>query len=241
MLRDTMRRALRRSREWLWPYVVAGKAGAAVMRLVRATSSMTMEPGNPFEVYADRAPFILTTWHGQHLMVAFIVRPDMPMRVLVSKSRDGDLSAAFLSSFGLGTVRGSGGRDRRYTVEKGGARAFLQLKRALDEGASVATIADISNTIRRKCGEGVIALARASGRPIIPMGFATSRWYELDTWDKATIHLPFSRAAAIAGDPIEVPRDADPALVEAKRQEVERAINAVTDRAYQVVGKNRDW
>jgi lysophospholipid acyltransferase (LPLAT)-like uncharacterized protein len=229
------------ARQSSWPFVAAGKAGAAFMRLVRATSSLTFEPGNPFEIYADIRPFIITTWHGQHLMVALIVREDSPLRALVSRSRDGDMSATFLGSFGLKAVRGSGGRNRRASVEKGGARAFLQLKRALDEGDSVATIADISNTVRRRCGQGVIALARASGRPIIPMGFATSRYWAMNTWDKATIHLPFSRAAVTAGSPIFVPSDADDVAMEATRQEVERGINAAVDRAYEMVGRNREW
>jgi lysophospholipid acyltransferase (LPLAT)-like uncharacterized protein len=240
-VRDAVRRVLRRTRDWTWPYVAAGKTGAAAMRLVRATSSITYEPGHPFDIYAHLAPFIMTTWHGQHLMVTLMMRRDTPTRALVSKSRDGDMSAAFMGSFGIQAVRGSGGRDRRHTVEKGGARALLQMKRALEEGASVATIADISNTVRRHCGEGVIALARMSGRPIIPMGFATSRWHALDTWDQATIHLPFSRGAVVSGSPIEVPRDADENVIEAKRQEVERSINAAVDRAYAIVGKNRDW
>jgi lysophospholipid acyltransferase (LPLAT)-like uncharacterized protein len=239
--RGPLRRALRRAGEWSWPYVAAGKAGAGFMHLVRGTTSLTMEPGNPFDIYADLKPFIITTWHGQHLMVTWLMRPDTPTRALVSKSRDGDLSAAFMGNFGIKAVRGSGGRKRSDSIEKGGARAFLQLKRALDEGDNVATIADISKTVARRCGQGVIALARASGRPIIPMGFATSRWWNLNSWDKATFHLPFSRGAAVAGRPIPVPRDADDSVMEVKRLEVEQAINAAVDRAYQLVGKNREW
>ena len=97
------------------------------------------------------------------------------------------------------------------------APGFLQLKRSLDEGVSIATIADISNSVARRCGEGVIALARASGRPIVAMGFATSRWIELKSWDRATIHLPFSRGACVVAEPVDVPRHADEALMEAKR------------------------
>lgn len=240
-MRGAVRKVLRGMRDWSWPYVAAGKTSAAYMRLVRATTPIVFEPGNPFDIYADRTPFILTGWHGQHLMVTLLMRPGDRARALVSKSRDGDLSANFMGSFGIEAIRGSGGRDRRYTVEKGGARAFLQLKRSLDEGVSIATIADISNTVARRCGDGVIALARASGRPVIPMGFATSRWYAMNTWDKATIHLPFSRGAAVVGEPVEVPRDADAALLEAKRQEVERRINGAIDRAYEIVGKRREW
>jgi lysophospholipid acyltransferase (LPLAT)-like uncharacterized protein len=241
LVRTAVRGAIRRARAWDWPFVAAGKTAAGYMRLVGATTPIVFEPGNPFEIYADRAPFILTGWHGQHLMVTLMMRRGDRARALVSKSRDGDISANFMGSFGIEAIRGSGGRDRKYTVEKGGARALLQMKRSLDDGVSIATVADISNTIARRCGDGIIALARTSGRPIICMGFATSRWYAMNTWDKATIHLPFSRGAAVVAEPIEVPRDADATLLEEKRREVERRINAAVDRAYEIVGKKREW
>jgi lysophospholipid acyltransferase (LPLAT)-like uncharacterized protein len=241
LVRDTMRRVVRRARDSTWPFVAAGKAGAGFMRFVRATSAMTVEPGNPFDIYADRQPFILSTWHGQHLMLGLLMRPENPTSALISKSRDGELQTAFFGSFGIKPIRGSGGRDRLRAIEKGGARGFLQLRRALDDGESVAIVADIPNTVRRRCGPGIVTLARASGRPIIPLGFATSHWYGLNTWDKATIHLPFSRAAMVIGPPVEVPGDADDSLLEAKRKEVERDINAAMDRAYELVGRNREW
>jgi lysophospholipid acyltransferase (LPLAT)-like uncharacterized protein len=239
LLRRALRPVLRRTRESALPWTVGGKIGAAYMRLVRATTPLTFEPGNPFEIYADRAPLILTGWHGQHFMVTFLMRHGDRARALVSRSRDGDASAAFMGSFGIEAIRGSGGRNRKRSIEKGGARAFLQLKKSLDEGVSIATIADISNSVARRCGEGVIALARASGRPIVAMGFATSRWIELKSWDRATIHLPFSRGACVVAEPVEVPRHADEALMEAKRVEVEARINAAMARAYEIVGRQR--
>jgi len=223
----------------LWRSV--GKLGAAYMRFVYATTGFTFEPGNPFDLYSNLAPLILTTWHGQVLMATSLMRPDYRVRGLASKSRDGDAAAAYYASFGVEIVRGSGGRDRRYTVEKGGIRAFLLLKKSLEEGISVATTADISNTVGRRCGEGIVTLARLTGRPVIPMGFATSRWLGLHSWDRATFHLPFSRGAVVAGAPVFVPADANEAVFEAKRLEIEHGINAAVDRAYALVGKRRDW
>jgi lysophospholipid acyltransferase (LPLAT)-like uncharacterized protein len=239
--RSALRRVVRRARDWSWPYVAAGRTYAAYMRFVRATSRLTIEPGNPFDIFADRAPLILTTWHGQHFMVTLLMRKGDRASALVSKSNDGDASAAFLGSFGIEAVRGSGGRDRLRTLEKGGARALLQMRRSLDEGISIATVADVSNTVARRCGEGIIALARISGRPIVPMGFATSHWIALNGWDKATIHLPFSRGALVMGEPLDVPADADDTTIEEKRRELEARINACIDRAYEIVGKHRRW
>ena len=51
-----------------------------------------------------------------------------------------------------------------------------------------------------------------------------------------TINLPFGRMACVTGEPIWVPREADEALLEAKRQEVETALNKAFIRAYELAG-----
>ena len=82
--------------------------------------------------------------------------------------------------------------------------------------------------------KGIVTLARLSGRPIIPIAAATSRFIVLNTWSKMTINLPFSDLALVAGEPIFVAPDADDAELESKRREVENALNAVTSRAYEL-------
>jgi 3-deoxy-D-manno-octulosonic-acid transferase len=47
-----------------------------------------------------------------------------------------------------------------------------------------------------------------SGRPIVPFAVATSRYRTVNSWDRMTINLPFSKLGIIMGDPIEVPREA---------------------------------
>ncbi|HVZ14291.1 MAG TPA: lysophospholipid acyltransferase family protein [Bauldia sp.] len=241
MAEPAWRRALKRAGNSRRLLRFAGWVSGGYMRFVRLTSTFVIEPADPFEVYGKGASFIIALWHGQQLMVVYLLGRGRRMRGLVSRSNDGELSAAYLGSFGMEMVRGSGGRDRTRTVEKGGVRGFIALKKSLDEGVPIGMVADIPNTIRRRCGLGIVTLARASGRPVVPIGFATSRWIALNTWDRATIHLPFSRAACSVGAPITVPRDADDMLMEQKRLEIENSLNAVTDRAYALVGKQRNW
>jgi 3-deoxy-D-manno-octulosonic-acid transferase len=82
-------------------------------------------------------------------------------------------------------------------------------------------------------------LARLSGRPIIPVAAATSRFLVLNSWSKATVNLPFSTFAVVAGEPLFVLSDGDEASVEGARQKVEAALNHVTDRAYALAGSTR--
>jgi lysophospholipid acyltransferase (LPLAT)-like uncharacterized protein len=133
-------------------------------------------------------------------------------------------------------VRGSGGRDNANHMDKGGARALIALKKALDAGKDVAMIADIPKGTPRDAGMGIVTLAKLSGRPIMPMAVATSRRKVLEkSWDKTTINLPFGRGAVILGELIHVAADADDAEMERKRQDLTAALNAATDKAYRLV------
>jgi lysophospholipid acyltransferase (LPLAT)-like uncharacterized protein len=49
--------------------------------------------------------------------------------------------------------------------------------------------------------------------------------------------LPFSRVAMVASEAIFVPRDADDAALESARQQVERELNRLTLRAYELADR----
>lgn len=178
-------------------------------------------------------PGIIALWHGQHLLAPVFYPGKRRMVAMVSRSADAELNAMVIEKFGIEAVRGSGGRKDARSMDKGGARALVALKKALDAGNNVAMIADIPHGKPREAGMGIILLARLSGRPIIPAAVATSRRKVLDrSWDKTTINLPFGRSALAIGDLIYVAKDADDAGMERKRQQLTDTLNATTARAY---------
>ena len=61
---------------------------------------------------------------------------------------------------------------------------------------------------------------------------------DFNSWDRASIGLPFGRGAIVLGDPIVVPKDADAQAREASRRAVEDGLNAVHARAYALVGSS---
>ncbi len=205
------------------------------LAFVERTNRLAMEL--PPAEDGDPEPAILALWHGQHLLAPAIYQASRrPLVAMVSRSADGELNAMVLERFGVEPVRGSGGREGRRHADKGGARALIALKRALEAGKNVCMIADIPHGKPRDAGMGVILLARLSGRPILGVAVATSRRRVLErTWDKTTINLPFGRAAVIISQPVRVPAEADDAEMERKRQELTSAIDAATTRAYALV------
>ena len=103
---------------------------------------------------------------------------------------------------------------------------------ALTGGSIVAMTADVPVSQARTAGHGIVTLARLSGRPIIPVAAATSRFLVLNTWSKFTINLPFSTLAVVASDPLFVAPDADDKELERMRLAVEKSLNIATARAY---------
>jgi len=152
--------------------------------------------------------------------------------VLISRHRDAEINAIAAERLGIELIRGSGDTGNEF-VRKGGIGAFRQMLDALHDNYSVGFSADVPK-IARVAGQGIVMLARESGRPIFPIALATSRRYVLDNWDKTTINLPFSRGAAVCGEPVRVPADATDEALEQYRREVENNLNAATARAYAI-------
>lgn len=214
----------------------AGFLFARYLGVVRQTNRFVHEPANLYAHLMPLVPFIGAMWHGQHFMAPYFRRPEDRAVSLVSRSGDGELNAIALRHLGIRAIRGSGARGRDPRL-KGGASALREMIRALRDGENMFLTADVPK-IARRCGSGIATLARLSGRPIVPVAVATSRRLEFESWDRASLGLPFGRGAMIAGSPIWVDPDADEAGVEAARLAVERELDRVHHRAYGLVGRD---
>jgi lysophospholipid acyltransferase (LPLAT)-like uncharacterized protein len=211
---------------------VMGTLGAWYLRLVWHTSSVTLEPATIYE--RVQTPAIIALWHGQHFLAPFIKKENANHRakVLISRHRDGEINARAAEKLGIGTIRGSGAHNGEF-YRKGGVSAFTEMLEALKQGYNVALTADVPK-VSRIAGMGVVKLAQHSGCPVYAVAIASSRRKELNNWDRTAINLPFSRVAMVASEAIFVPRDADDAALENARQEVERELNRLTVRAYEI-------
>ena len=208
---------------------------AIYLRIVRRTNRFRREPADIDATIAGQTPVIVAMWHGQHMMISFAWPHSIArMAALISRHADAGAQAVTLRRRGVTPVRGSGGRADR-SREKGGAPAMLALKRLLEQGVSIAMTADVPKT-PRVAGLGIVTLARISGRPIAPTAVATSRRFDFNSWDKASIGKPFGRGAVVVGDLIQVPPDAGDDALEAARKAVEEGLDEAHRRAYALVG-----
>ena len=231
LLRDTLRSS--------WFQHAVGFLAAEWLRLVWLTNRFSFEPGGKDGLYArveGQMPAIFAFWHGQHFLTPFIkTKPSHRAKVLISLHRDGEFNAIAAERLGIGTIRGSGDHGSAFH-RKGGVGAFKEMVRALDDNYNVALTADVPKR-SRVVGLGIIMLARESGRPIMPFAMATSRYVQLDNWDRTTINLPFGRGAVVGVEEIYVPEDADGEAMEQYRRKLEAILNEATRRAYALVGR----
>jgi lysophospholipid acyltransferase (LPLAT)-like uncharacterized protein len=230
-----LKRLLRNTLRSSWVQRAAGFLAAEFLRLVWKTNRFTLDPPDVYDIVEPQMPVILAFWHGQHFMTPFIRQKDYRGAVLISKHRDGEFNALAAERLGIGTVRGSGDHGGAFH-RKGGVGAFKEMVRVLEQGINMALTADVPKR-SRVAGMGIIMLARESGRPIMPFAMATSRFIQLKNWDRTTINLPFGRGVLVGGEPIEVPADADQAVMETLRLRLEATLNDATRRAYIAVGR----
>ena len=213
-------------------------ASAFLHKMMRFTHYMQRDTNvdkDQWPAFEPYTPAIIAMWHGQHFMVPFMWPANQPVDALISKNADAEINARILQRMGINTIRGSGGRDHRQNVDRGGAKALLELRRSLASGRNVAMIADISHKAPRQAGEGIVTLARITGRPIVPVAYATSNGFVFKkSWDKATLNLPFGRRAFVIGNPVYVAETDD---LPAKQAEVTGELNRATQKAYANVGR----
>lgn len=200
--------------------LAAGPAlGAMALRVLASTLRVRRDEATVAPLWAARTPMIYAVWHGRILLLPYLYG-HRGSHVLASRSRDGELVTRWIRRFGLDPVRGSSAR--------GGGEALRVLTRALRAGREVVVVPDGPRGPREVLKPGVIALARLTGAPIVPMAVGASREWRLRSWDEFRIPRPFARCVVRFGEPIRVSRAADRAGEEAARKEVEAALRGLS-------------
>ena len=204
--------------------------GAQYIRLVRATTRWQIVGSDIPRSFWDKGePFILAFWHGRLLMMPHCWDYSKPIHVLTSQHRDGLLLADTVAHFDIHTISGSS--------SKGGAQALRAMVKHLEGGECIGITPDGPRGPRMRASEGIVAVAKLSGTPIIPATFATVKGRNLGSWDRFLVAWPFGRGVIVWDNPIKVPCDADAEALEYARQDLEKALNAITNEADKLTGR----
>ena len=170
----------------------------------------------------DQRPLIASQWHSCLIPATYICR-NLGVRVMSSNSYDGEYMGRIIRKFGFVAVKGSSSRNA--------VRALLGLRRALDDGWTVAFTLDGPRGPRHKVKPGPVALARSSGVPMTMFHAAVEQAWALNTWDRLMIPLPFSRVLVRFGTLISVPADATDEDIERYTVELQTSLDRVCEFA----------
>ncbi len=213
---------------------------AAYIRLVHATSRWeSVNRAAPEAFWKAGKPFILSFWHGRILMMPYCWPGDKPMHMLISRHRDGALIADTIGWFGLKTVRGSTAKPGRER-DKGATAALMDMLRKLKAGEYVGITPDGPGGPRMRASEGVAAVARLSGAPVIACAYSARRRRLLSSWDRFVVALPFTKGVFVWGEPIHVGAEARGAALDAARLKIETELTRVTREADRLAGHDPD-
>ena len=181
-----------------------------------------------FSVKEKERNGIAAFWHYSILYIIYHMR-HYSATAMVSASRDGEYLARVVEKFGFSTVRGS-----KNTKGVEGLKAML---RAVRRGSNAAIVADGSQGPALVVQAGCIYLAARSGVPILPMVYAASSYFTINSWDRTIIPKPFCRIDFHYGEPLFVPAEAKPEELEEYRLLLEQRLNALYKTAWEKYAK----
>ena len=180
----------------------------------------------------DSEGCLYALWHGRMLM-GISSEGRSRMSILVSPSRDGSLMDPILRAYSHDTVRGS--------TSRGGARALRELLGRLRAGGRIVITPDGPRGPRHSMNEGLAWMARATGFPVLPLGFACNRAWHMSSWDNFTIPKWGAKILICYGKPLWLPKDASRSEREAFTDKVRSAMVTEELRAFEALGIEPDF
>ena len=201
---------------------------SGLMRFLHASSRKRYDGLEVLQAqFSSGQPCIIVAWHNRNILGPFGYLAHRPrgriFSPLASASRDGSLAAAAMDNLGVQCIRGSSSR--------GGAQALREMLRAVKKGHDLGITPDGPRGPKYKVQPGVIAAARLTGIPIIPMTYQAARKKELGSWDAMIVPHPFTRLQYVYGAPFTVPREASETELEALRLQLENELLRINARA----------
>ena len=183
-----------------------------------------------WKAQAGGANHLAALWHEDILIASYGFRK-RPIAVMVSQSRDGELIARALQACGFNTIRGSSSR--------GGPKALRHMSRQIESerGLIVVLIVDGPRGPRRVVKPGIVALAKRSGLPVLPVRCRAKRNIVFNSWDRIRLPLPFNQLIFVCGERMPVPSDIEDSGFDECCNELAHRLNSIGDEADEMLRK----
>ncbi|MCB2204678.1 lysophospholipid acyltransferase family protein [bacterium] len=189
-----------------------------LIELLMRTVTFTVENEEAMLALLDEGkPFVLVFWHGS------MTYPWWHMRfkkaaALVSHSKDGQILANLLSSWGYHVLRGSSSR--------GSKEAMQTMRAAVREGHVLCVTPDGPRGPYHEMKMGAVRVAQTTGVPLISVSVGYRRYRRLKSWDRFEIPFPFTRARVVYSDPVMIDPSITGEPLDELRHDLEKAMLA---------------
>ncbi|MBC7769603.1 MAG: lysophospholipid acyltransferase family protein [Phycisphaerales bacterium] len=217
-----------------------GRAIGGYMLFVGMTTRWTRVNRGAVEPFwrPDGGKLIGCIWHGRFSLTPLMwsFKNGAPKaKMLISKSREGEIVAHTARAAGADVIRGSAAKG---TQRKGGVEAMRAMARHIEGGGVICMTPDGPSGPRMRVKRGPIQLAKIAGAPLLAVTWSTSNRIVFDqSWDQFILPLPFGRGALVWGDPIAPPpMDASDAEIEVVRLKLEHEMNRIAAEADRIAG-----
>lgn len=175
---------------WLIPPI-----GALLIRLIYFTNKKYFH----LPQVIPTEPVVFAFWHGDLLLQPYLYyrfRAVPKANVLISEHFDGQIIAAVMRYFKLGTIHGS--------TRRGGAKVLIQALKSLAEGYDIGITPDGPKGPRHEMSDGVVIMAQKRHAKVIVYSCVPSSYWQLPSWDRFTVPKPFGRLDFYASEPIDL-------------------------------------
>ena len=193
-----------------------------LIKVIGCTVRFEIEGWENWEAASRGKIPIYTFWHNRVFLSTYFWR-QRRIVVMTSRSFDGEYIARFIQRFGYGAARGSSTR--------GATGAVFEMVRLMRAGCPTAFTIDGPKGPRYVAKMGAVLLAKKTGNPILPFTITAERFWEAKkSWDRFQLPKPFTRARVDIGAPIFVLPDASDEELNARRDELQRALDELNQR-----------
>ena len=208
-------------------YALLSSLLKVIIRIIWSTCRIERVVGeeNVEQVTQDGKAFIPCYWHQHIIFGAWymqkLIKRGIKVGFLVSPSKDGEIAANVINSWGGTVIRGSETRT--------GAQAMRDMYNLIaKEKVSPAINSDGPQGPLHVFKVGDLMLSQFTQAPLLPMAYATTSAWQLKSWDKFIVPKPFSRIAIAIGEPFVTPKGLRPEDLEPQRLQMENSLKDLT-------------
>lgn len=206
-------------------------AAVFIFRIIAFTYRIKEINGHKITPYQGKEKkYIYGFFHSQLLAHIYFYR-NTKIVSLASLHKDGEIAAIVAQKFGITIVRGSSTR--------GGVEALLGLKKYINEGYDAALTVDGPRGPAGIVNNGVIYLAKLTGKEIVPCCFVCDKNIRLKSWDRFMVPLPFSNGIFNFGKPIKIPKNIKEEDISIYKEKIQKELVRINSEAEEKV-KNKN-